>query len=122
MFRKKTVMDELKFTFEEWLSKGKLFTNLEKEKGYWHSVLANLKDSGVKEVYTIPNPPIIDKKTQETCNIKNIEDYDKANVLKLEMPKIPSLELIDYLLNLKPDRAWGTASGDLCLLFFDRDL
>lgn len=115
-------MDELKFTFKEWLSKGKLFTNLEKQKGYWQSVLANLKDSGVKEVYTIPNPPIIDKKTQETCNIKNIDDYDKANVLKLEMPKIPSLELIDYLLNLKPDRAWGTASGDLCLLFFDRDL
>jgi hypothetical protein len=112
-------MDELKFTFEDWLSKGKLFTATEKEKGYWQSVLNNLKDSGVKEVYAIPNPPIFDKTSRESCNIKNIDDYDKANVLKLEMPKNPSLELIDYLLNLKPDRAWSTLDGALCLMFFD---
>ena len=114
-------MVELKFTFMKWLSKNKLFTNLEKVDGYWESVLDNLKDLGVKEVYVIPNPRKSYEKEPQICNIVNIDDYDTANVLKLEMPKKTSIALIDYLLNLKPDRAWGTTKGELCILFFDRE-
>ncbi len=114
-------MVELKFTFTKWLSKNKLFTNLEKVDGYWQSVLDNLKDLGIKEVFVIPNPRKSYEKEAQICNIANIDYYDTANVLKLEMAKKPSIALIDYLLNLKPDRAWETTKGELCLLFYDRE-